>query len=178
MAEINGGDIWVRAYSVQRTGWDCWPYTGVEILHLPSGISVRRDSERSQHANRHAAMEALRAAVAEWQPPLKAEDVRPALVSAKDVLTRSRHLLTLLGGQEHLIDWKAVDKLKADIDEVLERLEPQKAEKCDGNHGGPRCADPECWNNDPHYGECSCDPMAGPEVGAHCQKCGGLPLPF
>ena len=18
--------------------------------------------------------------------------------------------------------------------------------KCDGNHGGPRCADPECWN--------------------------------
>lgn len=21
--------------------------------------------------------------------------------------------------------------------------------KCDGNHGGPRCADPECWNDDP-----------------------------
>lgn len=20
--------------------------------------------------------------------------------------------------------------------------------KCDGNHGGPRCADPECWNDD------------------------------
>jgi hypothetical protein len=20
--------------------------------------------------------------------------------------------------------------------------------KCDGNHGGPRCADPECWNQD------------------------------
>lgn len=28
---------------------------------------------------------------------------------------------------------------------------PQPAEpapKCDGNHGGPRCADPECWNDD------------------------------
>jgi hypothetical protein len=22
------------------------------------------------------------------------------------------------------------------------------SEKCDGNHGGPRCADPECWNDD------------------------------
>lgn len=21
--------------------------------------------------------------------------------------------------------------------------------KCDGNHGGPKCADPECWNDDP-----------------------------
>ncbi|MGE5452216.1 MAG: DUF551 domain-containing protein [Acidobacteriota bacterium] len=21
--------------------------------------------------------------------------------------------------------------------------------KCDGNHGGPRCADPECWNDSP-----------------------------
>lgn len=23
----------------------------------------------------------------------------------------------------------------------------QAATKCDGNHGGPRCADPECWND-------------------------------
>jgi hypothetical protein len=21
--------------------------------------------------------------------------------------------------------------------------------KCDGDHGGPRCADPECWNDSP-----------------------------
>lgn len=24
-----------------------------------------------------------------------------------------------------------------------------KINKCDGNHGGPRCADPECWNDAP-----------------------------
>lgn len=24
--------------------------------------------------------------------------------------------------------------------------------KCDGNHGGPRCADPGCWNDDPPTG--------------------------
>lgn len=32
------------------------------------------------------------------------------------------------------------------------RLEAQLAQqsaKCDGNHGGPRCADPECWNDTP-----------------------------
>lgn len=28
-------------------------------------------------------------------------------------------------------------------------LQAQPAAKCDGNHGGPRCADPECWNDDP-----------------------------
>ena len=28
-------------------------------------------------------------------------------------------------------------------------LHPQApASKCDGNHGGPRCADPGCWNDD------------------------------
>lgn len=24
----------------------------------------------------------------------------------------------------------------------------EKPAKCDGNHAGPRCADPECWNDD------------------------------
>ena len=28
-------------------------------------------------------------------------------------------------------------------------MQAQPAAKCDGNHGGPRCADPECWNDDP-----------------------------
>lgn len=27
-------------------------------------------------------------------------------------------------------------------------LASQDRVKCDGNHGGPRCADPECWNDD------------------------------
>lgn len=26
--------------------------------------------------------------------------------------------------------------------------QPLQRHKCDGNHGGPRCADPECWNDD------------------------------
>jgi hypothetical protein len=31
-----------------------------------------------------------------------------------------------------------------------------KPPKCDGNHGGPRCADPECWNDSP-AGEQQCE---------------------
>ena len=31
---------------------------------------------------------------------------------------------------------------------VKESLTTEK-HKCDGNHGGPRCADPECWNDTP-----------------------------
>ncbi len=31
----------------------------------------------------------------------------------------------------------------------LEAQLAQQAAKCDGNHGGPRCADPECWNDTP-----------------------------
>jgi hypothetical protein len=31
--------------------------------------------------------------------------------------------------------------------------EPQKQDKCDGNHGGPVCADPECWNRDNTYAD-------------------------
>ena len=33
--------------------------------------------------------------------------------------------------------------------DALATLQAQPAAKCDGNHGGPRCADPECWNDDP-----------------------------
>jgi hypothetical protein len=32
---------------------------------------------------------------------------------------------------------------------ALNAAPPAAAQKCDGNHGGPRCADPECWNDEP-----------------------------
>ena len=48
------------------------------------------------------------------------------------------------------------------------RMEALQKPKCDGNHGWPRCADPECWNDDslpdPHKG---CSLNAG---GAHNDK--------
>ena len=32
---------------------------------------------------------------------------------------------------------------------TAQRALRQQPKKCDGNHGGPRCADPECWNDTP-----------------------------
>lgn len=32
---------------------------------------------------------------------------------------------------------------------ISQAAEIAAAPKCDGNHGGPRCADPECWNDEP-----------------------------
>lgn len=56
------------------------------------------------------------------------DDVKLLLAQAHDALTRARYLMTLLGGQEHLIDWHAVDKLKADIDGMIDRLEAGSGE--------------------------------------------------
>lgn len=130
MADIDPKDLRISTYPVKRGGcnWRHADYVGVEIVHIPSGISVRRGDERSQHANRFAAMEALKSALQNWQPSPRIDEVKLLLAQAHDALTRSRYLMTLLGGQEHLIDWNAVNKLKADIDGMIDRLEAGSGE--------------------------------------------------
>lgn len=123
MVEIDPKDVRVSTYPVRRGAWCLSPEAGVEIVHIPSGITVRRHGERSHHANRFAAMEALRNELQSWRPSQQADDVKLLLAQAHNALTRARYLMTLLGGQEHLIDWSAVDKLKADIDGMIDRLE-------------------------------------------------------
>lgn len=47
-----------------------------------------------------------------------------------------------IGQHERLSDWQVAEaKRWGEL-----RGEPKTA-KCDGNHGGPRCADPECWQD-------------------------------
>ncbi|WP_018865090.1 lambda-exonuclease family protein [Thioalkalivibrio sp. ARh3] len=41
-----------------------------------------------------------------------------------------------------------------------EEAQRREAGKCDGNHGGPPCADPECWNDEPHTTHSNPDPDA------------------
>lgn len=45
--------------------------------------------------------------------------------------------------------------------------EPAARVKCDGNHGGPRCADPECWNDTQ-----AADEPATLKLGAICERLG------
>ena len=46
------------------------------------------------------------------------------------------------------IDREAAEKLKAEQDAIDAAAKTSARTKCDGNHGGPRCCDPECWNTD------------------------------
>lgn len=51
-----------------------------------------------------------------------------------------------LNGKHVAINLDYVGPAKAFCAEFRAEYAPKP--KCDGNHGGPRCADPECWNDD------------------------------
>lgn len=58
--EIRMQDILIQTYCTKKGGaWAPILENGVEIKHLPTGISVRCDTERSAHANRASAMKRL-----------------------------------------------------------------------------------------------------------------------
>jgi NTP pyrophosphatase (non-canonical NTP hydrolase) len=40
------------------------------------------------------------------------------------------------------------EMLDSDLANIEETVDEPAAEKCDGDHGSPKCADPECWNDD------------------------------
>ena len=58
--ELRMQDILIQTYCTRKGGgWAPILENGVEIKHLPTGISVRCDTERSAHANRASAMKRL-----------------------------------------------------------------------------------------------------------------------
>lgn len=63
--EIHPADILVETYAKHQGGFILHPANGVRVTHIPTGVSAQCDSERSQHRNRHSAMEALKAALNE-----------------------------------------------------------------------------------------------------------------
>lgn len=57
---INPSDILVQSWSSKRKGsWSVTIDSGVKITHMPTGIHVTCDKDRSQHKNRHAALTEL-----------------------------------------------------------------------------------------------------------------------
>lgn len=61
---IRDTDIQAHTYrSVASGGFVHMPDNGIELHHLPTGIRVRHDAERSLHSNRHHAMLRLREAL-------------------------------------------------------------------------------------------------------------------
>lgn len=90
--------------------------------------------------------------IAGFLDPQPAEPVVPEYMSAMGI-----------AGQAYLDGFKHAHALPSqfrwsDLWAAMYKAAPQPAEplKCDGDHGGPRCADPECWNDSP------VEPVKGP----------------
>lgn len=58
-----------------------------------------------------------------------------------------------MGRVRRLLEAQGIHMGSQFIAQLVEAASPSQAQqpsaKCDGNHGGPRCADPECWNDSP-----------------------------
>ena len=100
--------------------------TAVRVLHKPSGIVVSARAERSQHANREAAMEVLRAKLHEIQRTKESEKIgsdRKAQVGSAD---RSEKIRTYNFPQDRITDhrigkkWHNIEKiLDGDLDPII-----------------------------------------------------------
>jgi hypothetical protein len=72
--------------------------------------------------------------------------LRAKLATAREALE------TVLRENAHLADGEVCTL--APVKRALAAItQPPAATKCDGNHAGPPCLDPECWLNDPPAAE-------------------------
>lgn len=70
MYEIDPKDLRIDSYTSKPTGsWKVGMMTGIKITHLPSGIEVCVDSERSQYKNRNLAIQDLKEKLKDFVPP-------------------------------------------------------------------------------------------------------------
>ena len=96
--EIKPEDVCISTVITNVTGWRWLPrFSGVELFHVPSGISVTSTEERSQWANRAKAWETLKQLVEAWHGNIllqqelllrRGKSVAPALYAAMDSLAK------------------------------------------------------------------------------------------
>ena len=130
--EINPADLRVDTYRSSGAGGQHVNKTesAIRITHLPSGLVVENQTERSQHANRDKAMKRLKAALLEQQrSKAEAETAasRRLQVGSGD---RSQRIRTYSFPQGRITDhrvegltlYKLPEIVAGDLDELIERL--------------------------------------------------------
>lgn len=134
--EINPADLRIDTYRASGAGGQHVNRTdsAIRIVHLPTGIVVECQDERSQHKNRARAMSVLQSriqAAEDEKRRLVEESTRRSLVGSGD---RSERIRTYNFPQGRLTDhrinltiYRLLDVMEGDLDQVLEplRLEHQ-----------------------------------------------------
>jgi len=130
--EINPADLRIDTFRSSGAGGQHVNKTdsAVRITHLPTGIVVESQSERSQHANREKAMKRLRATIAEMEAARRAAETaasRRLQVGSGD---RSQRIRTYNFPQGRVTDHRVEgltlydlqNILDGDLDVLIERL--------------------------------------------------------
>ena len=100
-------------------------------LHLPSDDLLDQPT-----------IDELREALKEFDAALSTTPASPAATSANWEEEATRYAQNASYWRERAERCEASPRVSAGT--------PAPA-KCDGEHGGPRCGDPECWNDDPTH---------------------------
>ena len=129
VVDIKSGDLKIDTYRASGAGGQHVNKTdsAVRVTHLPTGIVVQCQNEKSQHRNREMAMKVLRSRLYEREQQLKSEKLQEIHDSLEDIAWGSQirsyvlHPYRLVKDHRTQVEKGNVDAvLDGDLDELIE----------------------------------------------------------